>query len=590
MLAALAATYWARTPRQQAPFLFVASVEVVIAVTWGFGPGTVSALIAVAGMRVLFGEPLYSLIVFFSVSALVGIVSERRKRGDVTLNRQALIFANLTEAIIITDLSRRILDVNPAAEMMFGYTKDDLIGVSVAVLQKGEEVAARGEIVNRALAERGFWKDEVVFVRKDGSEGVCETTVVGIRDVRGKLIARAGINRDITERKDLEQKLLQARKMEAVGRLAGGVAHDFNNLLTAILGYSELLLNQIHDPGPARTMIVEIEKAGKRAASLTGKLLAFSSKQILQPQVLDLKQVVSELEPLLRKLVGDDITLHIGFSGGLARVRADRDQIEQVLMNLVVNARDAMPGAGGITIETANPDESYSVSPDQAGQASQHPAGFVRLIVADTGTGMDEGTKSQIFEPFFTTKPLGKGTGLGLSTVYGIVKQSGGEIKVTSALGEGSTFEILLPAAGAESTVGSVEVAASTSKQAKTILVIEDEGAVRRLVTDILSQAGYEVLEASGGQEALALSREFVGEIDLVVSDVVMPTMNGPQVAEELARVRPGIRVMFMSGYTEDSVIPQGPLDARAPFILKPFTPDEFAEKVREALAETARG
>ncbi|HYL98641.1 MAG TPA: response regulator, partial [Blastocatellia bacterium] len=344
----------------------------------------------------------------------------------------------------------------------------------------------------------------------------------------------------------------------------------------------ELLLNQAVEGSPGKAWLIEIDKAGKRAASLTSQLLAFSRRQIMQPQLLDLNKVISESEQMLRRLMREDVLLKIVPGPDLARVRADRAQIEQVLINLVVNARDAMPNGGQLTIQTANVGAGLLPSGQSDGTAKVGRS--VSLVVEDTGTGMDERTLSQVFEPFFTTKPVGTATGLGLSTVYGIVKQSGGEITATSVPGRGSRFEMLLPALEPGAETSPSDAGPSTSKGGKTILVIEDEAAVRQLVRDILTQAGYVVAEASSGKEALAFSTEFEGKIDLVVSDVVMPAMRGPQVVEELTRMRPNLPVLFMSGYSEDGLVPRGPIESGAGFIAKPFTPDEFLEAVRAVL------
>jgi PAS domain S-box-containing protein len=384
--------------------------------------------------------------------------------------------------------------------------------------------------------------------------------------------------------REKEEQLRQSQKMEAVGKLAGGIAHDFNNLLTAINGYSDLTLRRLQDADPLRQNIEEIRKAGDRAAALTRQLLAFSRKQVLQPVVLDLNSIVSELERMLCRLIGEDIDLRTVLEPRLGSIKADPGQIEQVLMNLVVNARDAMPRGGKLTIETANLylDEEY---------AGRHiavtPGPYVMLAVSDTGTGMDEKVRARIFEPFFTTKEAGKGTGLGLSTVYGIVKQSGGNIWVYSELERGTTFKVYLPRVdeGAQEYRRSVE-AGEALQGTELILLAEDDEIVRKLAGEVLRQYGYRVLEAANGGAALLICERQEEPIQLLVTDVVMPEMGGRELADRLRLLRPEMKVLFMSGYTDDAIVHQGVLDEGVNFIQKPFTPDALARKLREVLGK----
>lgn len=398
-----------------------------------------------------------------------------------------------------------------------------------------------------------------------------------------QLMASAGIQiGQFLARKQLEEQFLQAQKMEAVGRLAGGVAHDFNNLLTAIQGYVDLTLMDLRQQDPLRENLEEIRKAADRAAALTRQLLAFSRKQIFSPKVLVLNSVVTDVAKLLQRLIGEDIELRTTLDPGLGRVGADPTQMEQVIVNLALNARDAMPRGGILTIETANAelDEDY---------ARQHlavtPGSYVMIAVSDTGHGMDRETMSRLFEPFFTTKEKGKGTGLGLAMVYGIVKQSGGNIWVYSEPGRGTTFKIYLPRVeeAEEPLEAPREIAAST-KGSETVLFVEDEASVRKLSVRILRSRGYTVLEASNGGEALILCEDQKGPIDLLVSDVVLPQMGGRELAERLAQVRPGMRVLYLSGYTSDAIVHHGILDPGVAFLQKPFTPDELLRKMREVL------
>jgi two-component system cell cycle sensor histidine kinase/response regulator CckA len=379
-----------------------------------------------------------------------------------------------------------------------------------------------------------------------------------------------------------EDQLRQAQKMEAIGRLAGGIAHDFNNLLTAIIGYSELLLTELEQDNPHRRDIQEIKVAGDRAAALTRQLLLFSRQQVLEPRVLDLNSVISEMDQLFRRLIGEDIELTIACESWLDPVKADPGQLGQVVMNLVVNARDAMPGGGRLTIETAHAelDEEFRRTHQGA------PVGaFVVLAVSDSGCGMDAETQARLFEPFFTTKPTGQGTGLGLSTVYGIVQQSNGYISVYSEPGRGSTFRIYLPRVQEPVThVPSAAVHPRTVPGSETILVADDEAAVRELVVKVLTSAGYRVLQAGDGRAALDLAREHAEAIDLLITDVVMPDIHGPDLATGIARVHPETRVLYLSGYTDRAIVNNGVLHAGLAFLQKPFTPALLSAKVREVL------
>jgi two-component system cell cycle sensor histidine kinase/response regulator CckA len=379
-----------------------------------------------------------------------------------------------------------------------------------------------------------------------------------------------------------EEQFRQSQKLEAVGQLAGGIAHDFNNLLTVISGYSELLLRGLDQGDSTRSKVEEIQKAGERAASLTRQLLAFSRKQVLQPKVLNLNAIVADVDKMLGRLIGEDIDLLTVLAPSLGQIKADPGQIEQVILNLAVNARDAMPQGGKLTIETANVylDNQYAGK-----HIAVRPGHYVRLAASDTGCGMDGETQARIFEPFFTTKEQGKGTGLGLSTVYGIVKQSGGNIWVYSEVGKGTTFKIYLPRV--DEVVESEEardLSADLRQGRETVLLAEDEEQVRRMTRMILEMHGYHVLEASGGAEALAIYKEHEGQIDLIMTDVVMPQMSGRELAQSLETLRPGIKVLYLSGYTDDAIVRHGLLDQEVAFLQKPFTPDALLRKVRAVL------
>jgi PAS domain S-box-containing protein len=412
--------------------------------------------------------------------------------------------------------------------------------------------------------------------------------VVWIRDIATVIVENErpvkirGVLLDITERKNLEDQLRQSQRVEAVGKLAGGIAHDFNNLVTIISGYSQLLLSRLRQDDPLRKDLEEIKKAGERAATLTQQLLAFSRRQVLLPKIFDLNAVLASMDGMLQRLIGEDIDLVSVQDPTLGRVKADPGQMEQVIMNLVVNARDAMPRGGKLTLETTNIEirESY-----RAGEIAIVPGRYVMLAVSDTGCGMDPDTQARIFEPFFTTKGPGKGTGLGLSTVYGIVKQSGGYIFAYSEVNRGTTFKIYLPRI--EGSVEPLEQAKTPLARcagSETVLLVEDEPGVRILVRETLRMYGYIVLEARHGYEALLIEQEHLNQIQLLITDVVMPQMSGREVADRLLSARRDLKVLYISGYTEAAVIHHGVLDPGTAFLQKPFSPDDLIRKVRQVL------
>jgi signal transduction histidine kinase/CheY-like chemotaxis protein len=406
-----------------------------------------------------------------------------------------------------------------------------------------------------------------------------------IADDKGRIYRRAGIAQDVTERKKLEDQYRQAQKMEAVGRLAGGIAHDFNNLLCIMNGYSEMLRMSLEAGGEAHGYAERIGKAGERAANLTRQLLAFSRKTMLIPKILDLNTLLTSMEDLIRRLIGEDISFSLQLASNLGRVEADPGQLEQVLMNMVVNARDAMPTGGTLTVETSNAvvDEVYLRDHD-----SLRPGTFVVMAVRDTGIGMDEKQRGRIFEPFFTTKEVGKGTGLGLAMVYGVVKQSGGEIEVESAPGKGTCFKIYLPRVDQPSPEAAPEKPAQTLEEngrgRETVLLVEDEELVREMARNLLLKSGYTVLEAADGQDALRVAAEHPRPIDLLLTDVVMPNMPGPELERRIVESRPGIKIMFTTGYTDSTLSRYGLMDGKKTVLLKPFSPDDFLRTVREVL------
>ena len=506
-----------------------------------------------------------------------------RVRAEEALTRSELYFRSLIEnaqdVIAVIDPVGDILFASPAVERILGSPPEQFVGKNAFEFIHPEDAAGVQAALRRAVDDPEL--PQTVLFRFRHANGSWRTL-----DGIGKLLAaegspRAVVNlRDVTESRALEQQLRQAQKMEAIGRLAGGIAHDFNNILTAILGYGDLASSTLAPDSPLRANLEEIHHAAERAAGLTRQLLIFSRKQVLQPKILDLNAVVEGTERLLRRLIGEDVLLVTALTAGARPVRADPGQLEQVILNLAVNARDAMPRGGRLTIETANvgSDETW---------AEQHPGTppgrYVLLAVSDSGTGMDEATKSRIFEPFFTTKEAGKGTGLGLATVYGIVEQAGGRIEVDSEPGRGANFRIYLP------SVEGVPVSASSGSSRRavrgteTVLVVEDEDQVRRLITKTLRAFGHEVLEAAQPAEALRLCREHPKPIHLLLTDVVMPGMNGPDLAGQCRGLRADVKVIFMSGYTADAMPLQG-IDPGLHFLSKPFTPSDLARKVREVL------
>jgi PAS domain S-box-containing protein len=515
-----------------------------------------------------------------------------RKATEATLRRQALVFETISEAVLLTDANNVILDCNPGAERIFGFSKAEMIGRRPVQFYHPTESADLQVEMRAALQRDGRWSREVRFVRSDGSERVGEVVIVVQYDATGAPIAHVGVTRDITERKRAEEALRKSeerlhlsQRLEAVGQLAGGVAHDFNNLLTAITSYTHLLLEDFPPNDERREDLLEIKKAADRATALTRQLLAFSRKQVLDPRLIDVNHVIGELEKMLRRLIGEHIWLVTDYFAALPRVLADPGQLEQVIVNLAVNARDAMPEGGTLSIRTSEielTEEHWVGHPD----VEARPGRYIALIVSDTGIGMDRPTQERIFEPFFTTKGAGKGTGLGLATVYGIVKQSGGYIWVYSEPGKGATFKIYLPAVvePAERSGESSPEAAEAPAGGGTILLVEDEAAVRTLARRVLEQAGYTVLEASDGVEGARVADEYAGDIDLLLTDVVMPNLGGRALVQRLRARRPDMAVLFISGYPEGEVERRGLTGEGAGYLEKPFSPQVLKETVRQAL------
>jgi two-component system cell cycle sensor histidine kinase/response regulator CckA len=511
-----------------------------------------------------------------------------RRRAEAALRESETRFRTLFESagdgMAIHDLDGRFVDVNACLCENLGYARHELLGMRMADLDLNG--AAGPEAHWRALSPGRAATFESAHRRRDGSVLPVEVKS-SIIELGGRRLVLA-IVRDVSERRELEEQLRQAQKMEAVGRLAGGIAHDFNNLLTAIKGSAEMLLMDLPLGSVHREDATEIERAAGRAAELTRQLLAFSRKQVLVPTVLDLNAAVRDMERMLRRMIGEHVELVTELDPALARVTADPGQVEQMLMNLAVNARDAMPGGGRLTIATAG----VELGAEEARRYPYRvqPGAYVRLTVSDTGTGMDEATLARIFEPFFTTKEKGRGTGLGLSTVYGIVKQSGGYVWADSRPGRGSTFTVYLPATAAQVEPAAPRLAGGEHAPGRaSVLLVEDEDAVRSLVRRILDRAGYRVVEASGPAQARTLFEEGGRRFDLLLTDVVMPGGSGRDLARDLAAARPGLAVLFMSGYTDDALFEQGMAATGGSLIEKPFDPEVLIRRVGEAVSGAGR-
>ncbi|HLB81679.1 MAG TPA: response regulator [Gemmatimonadales bacterium] len=512
----------------------------------------------------------------------------REAKARATLRATEASYGTLVEhapvGIYRSNPEGQFLSVNAAVVRMLGYeAASDVLRLDMA-RDVYADAAERQRLVERdSYSDRQYDDVEATWKRKDGRLLTVQLSVRAVRNEAGRVAYYETFVRDVTDQRRLQQQLLQSQKMEAVGRLAGGIAHDFNNLLTVITSYSELLLEDLPQDDHKRGDLEQVRKAADGAAALTRQLLAFSRQQVVAPRVVSLNAVVESLQKILRRVIGEDVELATQLTPEPGAVRADVGQLEQVLMNLAVNARDAMPTGGKLTIETANVEHDPAYAREREAAAVRR---FVMLAISDTGCGMDEATKARIFEPFFTTKEPGKGTGLGLATVYGIVRQAGGFIWVYSEPGHGTSFKIYLPQVDAPAedlaSAGSTRAPGGT----ETVLLVEDAAAVRAVAKQVLERLGYTVLEAPNGQAALHLAQQHRGEIHMLLTDVVMPGMSGREVAERLARARSGIKLLFASGYTDDSIVRHGILESGTAYLQKPFSPESLARKVREVLDE----
>jgi PAS domain S-box-containing protein len=516
-------------------------------------------------------------------------VTERKRAEEQLLDSQRMletVLNNIPIGVFWKDRDSNYLGCNNTVCHAFGFNRpEELIGrtdYDLGGVKKEQADFFRAK--DRSVMESGLGEFGIVeqATFADGSTVWLETSKTPLHDGQGRIVGVLGVWQDITERRRLEEQLRQSAKMEAVGQLAGGVAHDFNNILTIINGYSELLLSQLRNDDARRELVSKIHKAGLRANRLTRQLLAFSRKSVLAPVVLNLNDLIADLGKLLGPLLGEDVHLRVRPAPGLWKVKVDPGEMEQVIMNLAINARDAMRQGGDLTIETDNVilDRAFALS-----HADAKPGEYVILSVSDTGCGMDAKTRDRIFEPFFTTKGADKGTGLGLATVYGIVKQSGGHIDVDTEVGKGSTFKIYLPRDRETSALRkSSQATRIAPRGTETILLSEDEEGVRTLARQILERFGYTVLEARHGEEAIAIFNQNPQRIHLLITDVVMPNMSGPQLAERLLLTRPEMKVLYVSGYTDDAVVRHGVLKGQAPFLQKPFSAETLSQKVREVL------
>lgn len=504
-----------------------------------------------------------------------------RKKAEETFRKA---FDANPEPMTISSIAEgRYIDVNEAFLRVTGYAREEVISHTSHELNFWEKPEARSELVNTLRTEGSVRNLEITYRTKSGEQRVALDSSE-IIEVGGQK-CMISILRDMTEQKSLEKQLRQAQKMEAVGQLTGGIAHDFNNMLGVIIGYSEVIGERLADNDPLQKKCEQITKAAQSAASLTRQLLAFSRQQVLEPKFLDLNSIVRNMEKMLRRLIGEDISFSTALGPTLGSVKADQGQIEQVIINLVVNARDAMPNGGKVRIETSAVELSGEYSKKHLPQL---PGSYVLLTVSDTGVGMDSETQARIFEPFFTTKEVGKGTGLGLSTVYGVVRQFDGHIWVYSEPGQGTTFKIYLPRTSETPAVmKSNNRLASTIRGTETILLVEDEEALRELTRSLLADQGYKVLEAARPERAIEIARKFDGTIHLLLTDMVMPGMNGRVLAETLATVRPEMKVVFMSGYTGFNHAAL--TDAKITLLSKPFTKDNLLSKLQEVLGFSAQ-
>jgi PAS domain S-box-containing protein len=510
-----------------------------------------------------------------------------REAAEAALRETEERFRQLAENIadvfwLRTATNDHYLYVSPAYEALFGRSCASLYAAPASWLEAVHPDDRERVKASLARQDTSRYDETYRIVRPDGTTRWVRARAYAVNDASGRAYRIAGVTRDVTDQRRLEEQLRQSQKMEAVGRLAGGIAHDFNNMLSVILSYSVMMLARLPEGDGLRDDLEEVRHAGERAADLTRQLLAFSRQQVLQPRVLDLGQVASGMEKMLRRLLGADVDLSLLLSHRAGKVYADPSQVEQVILNLVVNARDAMPAGGKLLIETSDVELDADYAAGHAGVAAGR---YVMLAVTDTGIGMDAATRERAFEPFFTTKEKGKGTGLGLATVFGIVQQSKGHVWVYSEPGRGTSIKVYLPRTDrAEEGVELTPPSGALRRGTETILLVEDDEQLRVMARTILRRGGYNVLETQNGGEAFLLCEKYAAKIHLLLTDVVMPRMSGRELAERLAPMRPDMRILYFSGYTEDAMVHHGVLDAGIAFLQKPITPDTLLRKVRAVL------
>jgi PAS domain S-box-containing protein len=593
------------------PLLLFWPAVIVSAWYGGLWPGVLTSALSALSGCFFFLEPRFSFTVddpahlagaalfalegclfSFLCGRLQQAIRARRRAEEETfaaVNQRELwrvTLASIGDAVIVTDAGGRVNFLNPAAQELTGWRSAEAAGRGLDEVfhilheQTREAVESPVGVALREGRVVGL-ANHTVLVARDGTERLIEDGAAPIQDERRGLAGSVLVFHDVTGRRRLEEQFLQAQKMEAVGRLAGGVAHDFNNLLTVITGFADVVLGRLPAGDPARELVGEIAHAGQRAARLIGQLLAFSRKSVVAPQVLDLNAVVTDTEKMLGRLIGEDIELATQLQPGLGPVKADPGQVEQVIVNLAVNARDAMPQGGKLTVETRDVDldEGYAQA-----HAGARPGRHVLLAVSDTGHGMAPEVRARAFEPFFTTKEPGKGTGLGLATVYGIVRQAGGHVEVYSEPGRGTTFMLYFPRAEEAAARQPNPAPGAEPRGSETVLLVEDDAAIRAVARHVLQGRGYRVLEAADAAEALRLAGEYLRRIHLLVADVVMPGVGGRELAQRLAALHPETKVLFTSGYTDDAVVRHGVREAEVAFLPKPFTPATLTQKVREVL------
>ncbi len=548
-------------------------------------PQVYETLLMAADGTTIHAELNAALTTFEGKPADLVFIRDIGARKVFEAERAQLVMAveQTTDAVVIADLEGNIRYVNPAFERITGYSRSEALGKNPRLLKSGKQDTAVYNVMWSALSKGQAWRGRFHNKRKDGTIFTCDTIITPTRDENGTVINYVSVQRDVTRELQMEEQYLQAQKMESIGRLAGGIAHDFNNIMTAVLGFGSMILDQLGENHPLRHAVEQIVSAGERATNLTRQLLTFSRKQMVEVRILDPNAVIVEMNQLLRRALGEDIELITLLDDEAGCVKMDAGLLQQVVMNLAINARDAMARGGQLTIRTSRSvlDEKYCAT-----RLNVQPGEYLQLSIRDSGSGMSKEVLSHVFEPFFTTKPKGKGTGLGLATVYGIVNQCGGHIEIESEPGSGTEIKIWLPRVVTNADTVPVELEDKLQKGTETILVVEDEEVVRDLSCRILRSLGYHVLEAANGKEALDLVRKNTNKIHLVFTDVVMPQMGGPEMVENLVQMRPGIKVIYTSGFTESTIVERGVALGKVRLIQKPFTRELLAQRIRHALDE----